>query len=54
MGSWKNGKWDGQGTFTSPDGEKYVGELKDGKPNGQGTYTWTTGEKYVNGKTIDP
>ena len=37
----------GQGTFTSSDGEKYVGEYKDGKEHGQGTYTWTNGSKYV-------
>jgi len=27
----------GQGTLTSPDGFKYVGEWKYGKPHGQGT-----------------
>ena len=37
----------GQGTFTSSGGNKYVGEFKDGKENGQGTYTWTDGDKYV-------
>jgi len=30
----------GQGAYTWPDGDKYVGEFKDDKPNGQGTYTW--------------
>jgi len=30
---------DGQGTFTSADGDQYIGEWKDGKPHhGQGTY----------------
>ena len=28
---------DGQGTFTYPNGEKYVGAWKNGKYNGQGT-----------------
>ena len=36
-GEIKNGKPNGQGTITYPDGGKYVGELKDGKNNGQGT-----------------
>ena len=29
VGSWKNGKMNGQGTLTSPDGSKYIGEIKD-------------------------
>ena len=37
----------GQGTFSWPDGAKYVGEWKDGKRNGQGTYTYPSGNKYV-------
>ena len=31
-GQVEKGKPNGQGTETSPDGEKYVGEWKDGKP----------------------
>jgi len=31
-GQVENGKPNGQGTYTNPDGEKYVGEWKDGKP----------------------
>jgi len=37
----------GQGTFTYPDGTKYVGKFKDGKEHGQGTWTSPEGEKYV-------
>ena len=37
----------GQGTFTWPDGQKYVGQFKNGKWNGQGTLTWLSGQKYV-------
>jgi hypothetical protein len=35
------------GTYTSANGDKYVGEYKDGKMDGQGTYTWANGDKYV-------
>ena len=35
------------GTFTSADGDKYVGEFKDDKKNGHGTSTWADGDKYV-------
>ena len=38
-GEIKNGIPNGQGTITSPDGEKYVGGWKNGKINGQGTIT---------------
>src|SRR6516225_8483883 len=34
------------GTYTFPDGRKYVGEYRDNKRNGKGTYTWPDG-KYV-------
>ena len=35
------------GTYTSADGEKYVGEWKDDKQHGQGTETFVGGGKYV-------
>ncbi len=40
-------KKNGQGTETSADGKKYVGQFKDGKFDGQGTYTTPAGIKYV-------
>ena len=46
-GDVKNGKPDGQGTETFPDGSKYIGEFKDGSLNGQGTYTFSGGGKFV-------
>ena len=46
-GEYKDGKWDGQGTFSVSDGEKYVGEFKDGKWDGQGTLTFPDGIKFV-------
>jgi len=36
-----------QGTYTWPDGKKYVGYWKEGQHNGQGTKTWPDGYKYV-------
>ena len=51
VGEFKDGKKNGQGTFTFGkgkwDGDKYVGEWKNGKQNGLGTYTWSDGRKYV-------
>jgi len=47
VGDIENMKPKGQGTITSPDGDKYEGEFKNGKRHGQGTYTWSDGSKYV-------
>lgn len=46
-GAFKDGKPNGQGTLTWPDGKTYVGEIKDGKPDGQGTFAFTDGYKHV-------
>ena len=44
------------GSYTSVDGNEYVGEWKDGKEHGQGTYTFANGETdkgyYMNGDFI--
>ncbi|MDP6179996.1 MAG: hypothetical protein QGG48_08915, partial [Desulfatiglandales bacterium] len=37
----------GQGTYTAPNGNKYVGEWKNSKPHGQGTLTYADGGKYI-------
>ena len=47
VGKIENGKPNGHGTLTSPDGDKYEGEWKDGEKHGQGTYNWSYGKKYV-------
>ena len=55
MGDFRDGLFNGQGTYTWGEGDnkgdKYVGEWKNGKHNGQGTYTWgegdNKGDKYV-------
>ena len=47
VGEFKDGKQNGQGTYTFADGAKYVGEWKEDKFHGQGTYTFASGAKYV-------
>jgi hypothetical protein len=47
VGEFKNGKYNGQGTKTYPDGEIYVGEFKDNQRNGRGTCIFPDGEKFV-------
>ena len=38
VGEFKDGRFNGQATYTHANGNKYVGEYKDGKRNGQGTF----------------
>ena len=45
-GEYKEGKYNGQGTFNYLFGTIYEGEWKDGKRTGQGTFTWSNGNKY--------
>ena len=56
VGEYKNGKKDGNGTYTEADGDKYVGPYKDGERHGQGTHTDADGTietgEWVNG--VDP
>ena len=47
VGEIKNGKPNGQGTYTFPDGKKYEGKFKDGEFHGQGTFTSKDGGKFV-------
>ena len=44
VGKFKDGKFDGQETWSSTDGEKYQGEWKYGKEHGQGTWSSTDGK----------
>ena len=46
-GDVENGKPNGLGVITFPDGSKFVGEHKDGGKNGQGIFTFSWGGKYV-------
>ena len=45
-GEISNGKPNGTGTGTYPNGRKYVGDWKEGKLNGQGTLLSSDGKKY--------
>jgi len=47
VGEYKDGKRNGQGTYTYSNGEKYIGHYKDGKRNGQGTYIFPDGSRYL-------
>ena len=46
-GDVENGKPNGVGFLTFPNGGKYIGEWKDGYVNGQGTYTFSDGGKGI-------
>ena len=45
-GSWKDGKYHGQGKYTWTSGNVYEGSSKDGKAHGQGKVTYANGEVY--------
>ena len=49
----RDGKKNGQGTYTWSDGEKYVGEFKYQRMNGQGTLTYPDGRKFVGEFKLD-
>jgi len=53
VGGWKDGRRNGQGTFTLPDGGTYVGGWKDGKEHGHGTLTFPDGKRYTWSWNID-
>ena len=46
-GDVENGKPNGLGIMTYPDGRIYVGEWKNGKKDGHGRFTFPSGNKYV-------
>ena len=47
VGEFKNGNFDGQGTYVFANGERYVGEFKNNRTNGIGTYVFVNGDVYV-------
>ena len=51
-GNFKDGKKDGMGTMTYPNGDVYQGEWKDNKMHGTGSYTYKNGDIY-SGSWVD-
>jgi hypothetical protein len=47
VGEFRNGKRNGQGTYTWGNGNRYVGEFVNDKIEGQGTFTFKDGARYV-------
>jgi hypothetical protein len=47
VGEWKDGKFNGQGTYNWVSGEQHVGEFKGGRRHGQGNVTYADGNKYI-------
>ena len=46
LGKWKDGKMEGKGVLTLPDGEKFRGKFKDGKIYGKGELVLQNGKKF--------
>ena len=46
IGSYKDDKFHGNGSYTYGDGTNYTGKFKNGLPNGKGTYVYQDGSKY--------
>jgi S1-C subfamily serine protease len=47
VGEFRDGDFNGQGTFTYVSGNQYVGEWRNDKQHGRGTHTLADGSKYV-------
>ena len=45
-GTCKGDCLNGHGTYTWPDGQKYVGNWKEGNPHGYGVFTYKDGKTY--------
>ena len=46
VGSFKDNKYNGKGTYTSASGEVYIGSFKRGQRHGYGTYSYNDGSVY--------
>jgi len=47
IGEFKDGRFNGQGTYIFENGNKYVGNFRDNKLHGHGIYTYANGNQYV-------
>ena len=47
IGEFKEGRWDGEGTYYYKNGDRYKGKWKDNLKYGKGTYYTKNGVKYV-------
>lgn len=45
-GGFQNGKKNGRGTYTWPNGDRYEGEWRNDSITGRGTFTWHNGDVY--------
>jgi hypothetical protein len=52
VGEFRNGTFDGQGTYTFAAGSRYVGEFRDGYFNGHGRFTMRNGEFVYDGEFL--
>ena len=53
MGSWKDGKRNGQGIETYLSGQKYEGQWRDGEIYGEGKFFYSGGSKYIKIKLLE-
>jgi hypothetical protein len=45
-GAWRDGKMNGHGVVTLPNGERFNGQWKNDKRNGHGVYVYANGDRY--------
>jgi hypothetical protein len=46
LGQFKDGNFNGKGTYYFNDGNKYIGDWVDDHRTGQGVFTWASGGRY--------
>lgn len=46
VGALREGRGEGRGTTTHPNGDRYEGEFREGREQGRGLFTWANGSRY--------